>query len=367
MSASSHSGPLDQNNDSSIANAPLAAPTVSVQAVSENIRNIVSLLPSLNAYKLEPYFRNIQLGLNKLPVNIRLPAQGAVNNAEIFAKILNEENLGMLLIEKFNFNKFETLLKLTKTRLPLHAFIVLFSRYVGIGSHIFTYDVSIVGQQATVTVNPVSNLELGKQHREGAIALLIRLFREIGGPQDYEVALPHSPSSNSIANYATLLGCTPTFNASETSLTFDASWLTVMIGDNNSINTNHNFVHLEQCKSQQLKDELPKKSAGPAFIEECKFLVQQSLFFGTPSRELIADILNMSVRTLQRRLADNSLSFKALLEQARKELAQRYLAETNITIAELSLLLGYQDSSQFFRAFKTWFGMAPSHYRQQQQ
>lgn len=356
-----------QSDLSGTVHASNLAPTVSVQAVTENVRNIISLLPFLNATALESYFKKTEQNLAQLPANIRLPAQGAVDNAENFAKILNEENLGMLLLEKFNLNKFETLLRLTKTRLPLHAFIDLFSRYVGIGSHIFSYAVSVTDQRAKVSVKPVSNLVLGKQHREGAILLLIRLFKEMNGPKDYEVTLSHAPSVNSIANYSKLLGCTPTFNAIDTSILFDASWLTVMIGNDSGINTKQNFVHLEQCKSQQLKKELPETSVGPAFIEECKFLVQQSLFFGTPSRELIAEILNMSVRTFQRRLAENDLSFKALLEQSRKELAHRYLVETNITIADLGILLGYQDSSQFFRAFKAWFGIAPSHYRQQQQ
>lgn len=66
----------------------------------------------------------------------------------------------------------------------------------------------------------------------------------------------------------------------------------------------------------------------------------------------------MTPRSLQRRLKDENTSFNAVREQVRRDLTQRYLAD-NLSISEISFLLGFSEPSAFFRAFKRWTGMTP--------
>ena len=66
----------------------------------------------------------------------------------------------------------------------------------------------------------------------------------------------------------------------------------------------------------------------------------------------------MTPRSLQRRLKEENTSFNAVREQVRRELTQRYLAD-NLSISEISFLLGFSEPSAFFRAFKRWTGMTP--------
>jgi AraC-like DNA-binding protein len=75
--------------------------------------------------------------------------------------------------------------------------------------------------------------------------------------------------------------------------------------------------------------------------------------------------LHMSERSLQRRLADEGVSFDALLDELRRELALRYLADEKVAIAEIAYLLGYSEPSAFHRAFKRWTGTTPAEARQQ--
>ena len=77
----------------------------------------------------------------------------------------------------------------------------------------------------------------------------------------------------------------------------------------------------------------------------------------------VAATLNSSVRTLQRRLEQNGTTFRQLRDQARFELATDMLAETNISVAEISRRLGYEEAASFTVAFKRWSGRAPSRYR----
>jgi AraC-like DNA-binding protein len=86
---------------------------------------------------------------------------------------------------------------------------------------------------------------------------------------------------------------------------------------------------------------------------------------GEPRRERIAQSLNMSDRTMQRRLRDENSSFEKLLDSTRCDLAQHYLAHPNLSLAEVAYLLGFADQSAFFRACKRWFDASPRQFRRQ--
>lgn len=81
---------------------------------------------------------------------------------------------------------------------------------------------------------------------------------------------------------------------------------------------------------------------------------------GPPSQELVASTLNMSSRTLQRRLSAENQTFKLLLEEVRFSLAKQYLQETGRSVSEVTYLLGFSEPSNFARAFKRWAGVSPT-------
>jgi AraC-like DNA-binding protein len=73
--------------------------------------------------------------------------------------------------------------------------------------------------------------------------------------------------------------------------------------------------------------------------------------------------LELSERSLQRRLEVEGTSFLRLLDDTRRELAQEYLGQTALSLADTAFLLGFADQSSFFRASKRWFGISPRLYR----
>ena len=78
-----------------------------------------------------------------------------------------------------------------------------------------------------------------------------------------------------------------------------------------------------------------------------------------------AQQLNMSKSTLIRKLREEDASFKAILEEHKKQRAIQLLSDTQLTIEEISFKLGYQDTSNFGRSFKRWLQCSPSSYRTQ--
>lgn len=80
---------------------------------------------------------------------------------------------------------------------------------------------------------------------------------------------------------------------------------------------------------------------------------------GYPSLDEVATTLAMSRRTLIRKLKLEGTSYQELLDGVRQELAAWYLLETTVAVEQIAELLGYQDTSNFSRTFRRWFGMTP--------
>lgn len=77
------------------------------------------------------------------------------------------------------------------------------------------------------------------------------------------------------------------------------------------------------------------------------------------SAEDAAQYLNMSVRTLRRRLADLGMSFNEVRLEVRMQAALRYLKISNLSIERISTNVGYSDQASFTRAFQKWAGETP--------
>jgi AraC-like DNA-binding protein len=84
------------------------------------------------------------------------------------------------------------------------------------------------------------------------------------------------------------------------------------------------------------------------------------------SIEFAAEIAGTSVRTLQRRLKNSDATYSDLITELRYERAARLLRESNATVLEIALEVGYEDPSHFSRAFKRIAGVSPREYRHQQ-
>ena len=91
--------------------------------------------------------------------------------------------------------------------------------------------------------------------------------------------------------------------------------------------------------------------------------IEQRLPDGEPAQADAAAECCMSTRSLQRRLADEGLSWKQLLEDTRKTLVERHLRTPGMTVTQMAFLLGFSEVSAFSRAFKKWYGVSPSQFR----
>jgi AraC-like DNA-binding protein len=114
-------------------------------------------------------------------------------------------------------------------------------------------------------------------------------------------------------------------------------------------------THLEQVISKLDNDSGLEK--------QVRIQIFQQLSEGVPVISDIAGRLGMSGRTLQRRLSEKGQSFQALVDELRRQLAERLLRQTDYSLMDVAFLTGFFEQSAFNRAFKRWAGQTPRSFR----
>ena len=82
-----------------------------------------------------------------------------------------------------------------------------------------------------------------------------------------------------------------------------------------------------------------------------------------PSFEELTGLLNMSARTLRRRLEKEGTSYQRIKDNARRDVAISMLSREGLTVSEVAEQVGFSDPSAFHRSFKKWTGQSPGSYR----
>jgi len=120
---------------------------------------------------------------------------------------------------------------------------------------------------------------------------------------------------------------------------------------------------LHELLRRLAEEQLAERPVGQAFSDEVRSVVVRELRGGDVTVGDVADELGMSRRTLARRLEQEGTTYKAVADDVRRELAERYLVLDDLRMGEVAALLGFSDSAAFHRAFRRWYGTTPGEYR----
>ncbi|MGA0560761.1 helix-turn-helix transcriptional regulator [Larkinella sp. VNQ87] len=98
--------------------------------------------------------------------------------------------------------------------------------------------------------------------------------------------------------------------------------------------------------------------------EQARAIVLRRLDNQQPAQiEDVADELGLSVRSLQRRLQAENVTFREIVDEARRDIALRLIRTNQHNINEIAFVMGYDEPSSFRRAFKKWTGHNPKAYQ----
>lgn len=163
------------------------------------------------------------------------------------------------------------------------------------------------------------------------------------------------PAPAYAARYRELFACRVRFGCAHNRCLFESRWFDAPINTRSA------------AMSAQLHTLLEQRAKEKAAPSHTATAMEQLL--GRPGNatltiEQIARTLEISVRTLRRRLSEDGTSFRVISERIRAETALLFLREQGMTVAETSKRLGFSDARAFRRAFKRWLGQAPGEVRQ---
>ena len=112
-----------------------------------------------------------------------------------------------------------------------------------------------------------------------------------------------------------------------------------------------------------LRQRLADLDKTASMVERVRGILLEAMPAGEVAMQSVSRKLAVSVRTLQRRLHEEGTSFQQTLDVLRQSLAHHYLRNTEMSSAQISFLLGFEDSNSFARAFHSWTGRTPQTVR----
>jgi len=157
------------------------------------------------------------------------------------------------------------------------------------------------------------------------------------------------------AEYARVFRCNPRTTVGPPTIEFDSAFW-----DEPLLTANHDIKRIFLDKvSASIHDPMKNISFQVRILD---YLMKNS-YLGILSLEDVAANFNMTPRSLQRRLREESVTFQQLADSVRKSLALNYMEAGKYQLKEISYMLGYNELSAFSRAFKRWTGKAPVDFR----
>jgi AraC-like DNA-binding protein len=193
---------------------------------------------------------------------------------------------------------------------------------------------------------------LDRQQIEFWIVTLLRVCRQITKRDLMAEQVSFVHRRNVTPELRTFFGCQVKFGAAVDEVLFPSSIKNVAVA---SADPYLNQLLVEYCE-QALAH---KKAVDQSFGMRVENVIAVLLPHGKAQASEVARKLGMSQRTLARRLAAEGLTFASALRDLRSNLANRHLADKELSISRIAWLLGYQDVSAFTNAYKRWHGKTP--------
>lgn len=218
-------------------------------------------------------------------------------------------------------------------------------------------EVERMGSHVTLRFRETDRALRGLRHNSDYIAaVIVRACRDMTRKRISPVRAEfmHARPNAKVA-YADYLGCPVKFHAEWDALIYDADTMRLPV-----IGADGKLFKVLELACRQILGPTPKKQD---IVHDVRELIIDGLAKGTVHFDSIAGKLNMSSKTLERRLADRGTTFSALLEAVRCEIAKHHLSKTDVRLEQIAYLTGYSEPAALVRAFKRWTGMTPMKFR----
>ncbi len=333
--------------------------TLPEQNFTDHSTNAITLARVLDkhGYSSKAIFKKQGINLDTLGIDSRFKG---IDLQPVWAQMSEDigDHLGILFAEEFQPGSYHGLsFAMATSENLLDAFKCLAS-YFRIIANVGYIEICPSEDDKTIKIClrlPVPKGIAQNASIDSALALFLRLARFAKGaslnPSHVHLQRPAPENSDYFDDF---FSCSIHYDSSEDSLIFPSSVLNESLPAANKVLAKANI---------QVMDNYLKLFDFDNFSSIVSVHILNLLPDGKATQTEIAKIMNMSIRTLQRKLEQEDIMFNDLVETVRLNLAKQYLEQEWRNIGEIAYLLGYTEPSNFSRSFKRLMGITPATYR----
>jgi AraC-like DNA-binding protein len=318
------------------------------------------------------YARGVEVGLDIEPLleksglsvrqaknsHFRIAVKNQIKFLNLVADAIPDEFLGVHLAECVDLRELGLLYYVLASSTTLGDALKRFSRYSAIHNEGVQITYRESNNKLSMIFEHVGVARVNDRHQiEFFVVTLLRLCRQLTGRHLSPMAIKLIHRRRQLpAKLKSLFGCNVAFGSDRDEVAYAQPLKnTAVVNGDPHLNT----LLVKYCE-EALSDRRVGSDTWQLNVENA---ITPLLPHGQASMAEIAQRLGITRRTLARRLASEGHAFGEVLDRLRFDLAKRYLQERDLHISEMAWLLGYQETSAFYHAFKRWTGKTPTQVR----
>jgi len=309
------------------------------------------------AIDVEPLLRQAGLTVQQArDPGIRIAVSSQIKFLNVAARALRDEFLGIKLAQRLDLRELGLLYYVPASSHTLGAAMRNLARYSTIHNEGVRIRYS-EGKSMSLRFEYADVVRRHDRHQiEFFAVILLRLCRLLAGRNLNPVCVKFSHEREKTTSELGVFHCDEVlFGDCLDQMTFPISTADIPIAGGDPY---LNSLLIQYC-DEIVRDRRNKSSIWRARVENA---MTARLPHGRAQMSEIAGQLGVSQRTLARRLEQEGVTFALVLDDLRRDLADRYLKERGLPISEVAWLLGYKEASAFNHAFRRWTGKTPSRY-----
>ncbi len=291
----------------------------------------------------------------------RVPLSAATAFFRMTAKESNDPTFGLTWVSKVPFAISSNLVRKVGIAPDVRNFLVQNIRLSRITSELADFSLEPYDEHTHILKMVPTQLEDITYHQIDASMLFVKnatqFFLKSRYPETQNFAtdfvgvlFEHDCPNACIEKYDKAFNHIPVhFNQNVTGILILNEWLNIRL---TPVDKSINDIVACELENARLDGKLTHSEV----VAQC---IASLLPFGQPLREEIAEALDMSLRTFQRKLSEENTTFKKLLESVRQRLAKDYIERDCYPLEDVAFLLGYSNITAFYAAYRRWYNSTP--------
>lgn len=325
--------------------------------------SVASILDMLEAYKTIPANQQAQfpiqdyMHLKERPLSSRIPESILIELWRALETCHPCADIGLIIGQTISPKSKGVLASWVSQAATTGEAFEIFQNNIVLMNPSERWSFSVIDNMCTLTLHIESSIPYPRAAIERSMAGMVAWARMLSSQElSIQSASFTCQQPDYINHYHDLFGNNIHFDSTVNTLIFDADFLHSPIASSSA--------YLKQVMSAAAQNTIDALSKSQSMKKMVASIVVANIEKGQlVGIETVASQLHTSRQTLYRKLEKEKTSFKAIVDEIRKEQALACLhISPSPNITEISYNLGFKDTSSFYKAFRRWFDTTPKEF-----